>query len=242
MKRWLTSITAWLARRPRWVRWSLKAAVIPGALGMLPAGYFLLAWILGAIPVNRDFAETPDGVEVFVLSNGVHTDLVLPLTHEVMDWRPWFPAAHFGTLGPGLDHLAIGWGDRGFYLNVPTWDDLTFGLAFNAMFLRGPSVMHVTLLGRPEPATLCRRVRVSREQYRRLTEFVRRQFQVGEQGRPIRVAAPGYEETDAFYEARGSYSCIQTCNAWTGDALRHAGIRTGVWTPFHGFVLRHLPE
>ena len=37
-----------------------------------------------AIPVNRDFAETPGGIPVAVCSNGIHTDFVLPVKTAVI--------------------------------------------------------------------------------------------------------------------------------------------------------------
>lgn len=42
----------------------------------------------------------------------------------------------------------------------------------------------------------------------------------------------GYGLADTFYAAKGTYSLLYTCNNWTGDALKAAGVRTGWWTPF----------
>ena len=55
---------------------------------------------------------------------------------------------------------------------------------------------------------------------------------------PQSSAYRGYAGYDAFYTARGHYSAIRTCNAWTGDALRYAGVRIGRWTPFPVTVMR----
>ncbi len=63
-------------------------------------------------------------------------------------------------------------------------------------------------------------------QYRRLAAYIRASFRDG--GARYR----GYAGYDAFYEANGRYSAVRTCNAWTGDALRFAGVRVGWWTPF----------
>ena len=54
------------------------------------------------------------------------------------------------------------------------------------------------------------------------------------------IPAPGYSDSDLFYEANGSYNLIGNCNEWTGAALRHAGVRMGLWTPLAGSVLDHL--
>ena len=41
----------------------------------------------------------------------------------------------------------------------------------------------------------------------------------------------GYGWSDTFYESRRAYHFVRTCNEWTGEALRTAGVRMGVWTP-----------
>jgi hypothetical protein len=40
-----------------------------------------------------------------------------------------------------------------------------------------------------------------------------------------------------FYEANGPYSAFYTCNSWTGEALRAAGVKTGLWTPLSQSVM-----
>ncbi|MFN3566109.1 MAG: hypothetical protein ACK4V1_09035, partial [Burkholderiaceae bacterium] len=59
------------AQRRQWVRALL-------ALTAVPASYFLLALALGALPVNRDFAESVDGVAIYVRTNGIHAEIVVP--------------------------------------------------------------------------------------------------------------------------------------------------------------------
>ena len=41
-----------------------------------------------------------------------------------------------------------------------------------------------------------------------------------------------YGNSDAFYDATGSYSLFHTCNSWTNNALKAAGMKASVWTPF----------
>ena len=41
--------------------------------------FALAAWIGSSIPRNSDWREPPEGVEIMVEPNGVHTALVLPL-------------------------------------------------------------------------------------------------------------------------------------------------------------------
>ena len=51
-------------------------------------------------------------------------------------------------------------------------------------------------------------------------------------------AYAAYGPDNLFYDSYGHYSAIQTCNNWTGDILRNAGVRIGIWTPMPGGVMR----
>jgi hypothetical protein len=49
--------------------------------------YFVVAFVLSSVPVNADFKECEkEAVEIHILTNGVHTDLVLPYRNQYMDW------------------------------------------------------------------------------------------------------------------------------------------------------------
>ena len=43
-----------------------------------------------------------------------------------------------------------------------------------------------------------------------------------------------------FYEGDGSFSMFFNCNDWTGRALRAAGVRMGLWTPFEQSMMWRL--
>ena len=232
----------WLGARSRPVRILVKLLLALLLLLSPLVVYFSAAWILGGIAVNRDFAPPADGIEIAISSNGVHTDFVVPVQHAAMDWRPWFPASNFAAVPSSTTHVAFGWGDKGFFLEVPEWKDLTFKVAFNALVLDGEAAMHVTLLDRIPQGSGVRRFRVSEEQYRELVSHLVDSFRLDAAGRPIHVGAPGYFEQDTFYEATGNYGPVNTCNEWTGVGLRKAGVRTGVWTPFEPLVMKHLPD
>ena len=73
------------------------------------------------------------------------------------------------------------------------------------------------------------------EEYRRLADFIRASFRSEGGLRPAHQY--GYADYDSFYDANGHYNAITTCNSWTGNALRHAGVRVGAWTPFPVTVL-----
>ena len=221
---------------------SLRIALCAaGALLAVPFLYFLAALVLGAVPANRGWHEAKEGVTIFVRTNGVHTWIMVPKVTEEMDWRPLVPGAHLKDPRWGAaDYVALGYGNRTFYLETPTWGDLTMRNAFLAAFGRGRSLMHADHDDHPQPTDYQRPITLSHEEYRRLVAFARGSFQFDSAGRTMPLIGRGYGGSDMFYEAVGPYSAVYTCNSWTGRALREAGVKTGVWTPLSQSIMWRL--
>jgi uncharacterized protein (TIGR02117 family) len=206
--------------------------VLAGALAAAAGGVALLACVLPLVPVPGEPAAG-EGVEVFVCSNGTHTDLVLPAVTAVMDWTALLPRGDYPLAPADSTHVSFGWGDRAFYLETRTWSDLNPRTAWRALFGGGPTVLHVYHLRRPVAGEDCGRLVLGEGAYRRLTAYVRAAFR---SERPILGAS--YSGGDRFYEAHGTYSPVLTCNEWTARALRAAGVPMGLWTPLAGGVMR----
>jgi uncharacterized protein (TIGR02117 family) len=222
----------------RAVKIALRAA---GALLAVPVLYFLAVLILGLIPANPGWREAKEGVTIFVRTNGVHTWIMVPKVTPEMDWRPLVPGAHLRDKSWGAgNHVALGYGNRTFYLETPTWGDLTMRNAFLAAFGQGRSLVHADHAHDPRPNEYQRPIILSRDEYRRLAGFLRAGFQLDAQGRTIPLIGRGYGASDMFYEAVGPYSAVYTCNQWTGRALRHAGVRMGLWTPLSQSIMWRL--
>jgi len=231
----------WQPRR-RWLT-LLAAALLPP-----PLAYLLLALLLGFFPVNRDFRPVPPaagGVTVWLRTNGVHAELVLPAAAPY-DWRAELPpaevvAAKRLAATPALDWIAFGWGDRAFFMQTPTWAELRPGTALSALTGLGPAAMHVEYLARPQDYEAVP-IGLSAAQYARLVEALREGFARDAAGRPIRIESSGYFDTDRFYEGTGHYSAILTCNEWIRRVLAAAGVRTAAWSPFDFPLFWHLRQ
>jgi uncharacterized protein (TIGR02117 family) len=214
-----------------------------GALGAFVAAaiaYLAAALILGIVPVNDDFRNAPAGTEIFLVSNGVHVDFVLPVRSRAIDWAELFPRTSFVEVDSTYGYLAFGWGERSFYIETPTWNDVRVWTVVRAMLWPTPSVMHVQYL-RGEPAgEHTRRVVLSDVQYETLIAAIRSSFQTTADGRVVAIPGKGYGSTDNFYEGAGSYHALSTCNMWTNRLLKETGVRTAVWSPFTEGILYHL--
>lgn len=196
--------------------------------------YIAFAWLLSRIAVNKHAtAPGDDPVSIYIRTNGVHTDIVVPVKNEEQDWSREIQYAHTESGDTTLQYAAFGWGDKGFYLQTPEWSDLKFSVAFKAMFHLGATAMHVTFYKQMVTGADCKEIRISREQYRNLVVFLRASFESDANGRviPIPTVNDGYGKDDAFYEAEGVYDLFNTCNTWANNALKACGQRACLWTP-----------
>jgi len=203
----------------------------------------ILLYVVAALWLSRITvpAEADGGNEVtaYILSNGVHTDIVVPVRTSEMDWTRDVSFVNTTGRDSSAAWVGFGWGDKGFYLETPTWGDLTARVAFNAMCGIGNSAVHATFHPRLEESALCKRITMSRAQYRRLVAYIRDSFAHDANGRTQAITThANYGSTDAFYEGVGSYSLFHTCNCWTNDALKACGQKACWWTPTDTGILR----
>lgn len=198
---------------------------------LIAATFVIAAIVLGALPANSSFSEPADGIPIYVRTNGVHAELILPTRAGNADWSSEHPPAHMRSLAEPLEWIAFGWGDLGFFANTPTWADLKLGTALIALSGFAPGAMHVEYIESPR-SYKAREVKISPEQYAKLVTYVRASFLRDAAGRPERADVPGYFGTDAFYEASSGYKFWFTCNDWVRRALTEAGIRAPIWSPF----------
>lgn len=216
----------------RWIR------AIVGWLALAIGFYFLCGWIASSIPRNPNWRETRGGIEIMVETNGVHTAIVMPLVTPQKDWRTEFPTSDIGAPDRPYTHVSVSWGDREFYLNTPTWADLSPKTVLRVVTSGGDGLLHVAHYVRPAPSATVRPLRISQDDYTVLVSEI--EARMAQQGSPRRY--PGYGDDDVFYEAPGTYTPFNTCNQWTSDVLADTGIRTGWWTPFAGGVMKWVPQ
>ncbi len=224
-----------------------KLFTLLAKLGKFAIGFLVLlgltVFLGAAIPRNRASVAAEQGVRIWVLAGSIHTDLIVPARHQAWDWTDLVSRDDVRLADPSLDHLALGWGDRTFYLETRTWGDVKLGNVASAFVGLDETAMHVEWFpGGWQTSPTCRSLVLTEEQYGRLCRFMKASFRLDREGRAQRIDAPGYREADAFYEANGRYSVYRTCNTWTGEALAYAGVKVGVWTPTPWSVLYHLPS
>lgn len=202
--------------------------------------FYVLAVLCGLIPVNNNYRPPQtDGVTIYVRSNAVHADIILPVVHNVIDWRNQFPLTDFQDDVGRFEYVAIGWGDRGFFLKTPEWKDLRWTTTANAILWPSDTVMHVQYTT-PESNDSCRAVTISCKDYEKLVKYVLKSF-ASTPDKRTRLDY-SYNRRDAFYNALGKYHMFHTCNCWVGRGLKVGGVRTPWFSPLPKTVLWYLPD
>ncbi|WP_294074753.1 TIGR02117 family protein [Sphingomonas sp.] len=218
-----------MARRRRKDKAGKWVGRLLAGLLAVPAAYLVAALAGSLLPVNAGWSETGSGTTIYLADNGIHTDIVMPVAADGLGWSAFVPASDEAAPLPSARWIAFGAGEQHVYLDTPTWWDITPRTIWSAL-KGGPRVMHVAYLDSPGFAS--RQIRLRPEEYRRLWASVRAEFALDRNGRPQRLAHPGYGCCDAFYEGVGKASAVRTCNSWVADRLRLAGIKTSAWPPF----------
>jgi uncharacterized protein (TIGR02117 family) len=181
-----------------------------------------------------------NGIEIYIQSNGIHTDFVMPVKNDLINWNKMLPCSDFDLVDSSFKYIAVGWGDKGFFLGTPTWADFKFSTGFNAAFGLGSTAMHVAYKRNiPKINESCKKLIISKEQYAKLITYILNSFKADDR-KPILINHAGYTRCDKFYEAKGIYSLFNTCNVWTGDGLRYMETNIGAWTPFQGGIIDHF--
>ena len=192
--------------------------------------YVLSAYTLSKITVDKETDTKPE-VEIFILTNGVHTDIVMPTKNDQVDWSKQVPFKNTKSADSTYKYIAMGWGDKGFYLETPNWSDLKASVALKAATGLSTTAIHTTYHKQMRLGDDCKSIMISKAQYSRLINYINNSFQKETSGNflPIKTDA-NYGKTDAFYEANGSYSLFQTCNTWANSGLKASGQKCCFWT------------
>jgi len=226
-----------------WKQWLRRAGLVVAAGAVM----YVLFLLLGFVPVNLGYQRpaAADAVRIFVRSNEIHTDLVLPVVCDdpAIDWHARFPPQHFRADVRDFRYVAVGWGNRQFYIETPRWSDLKATSAIGALCWPSETVLHVEYLYDVADGEYFHEVLLNRQQYRELVVFVESSIgPIDERGAAEPATSVTYGSTDRFYFATGRYHAFNTCNQWTGRGLARAGAPVGIWTPLKPHVLWWLPD
>lgn len=214
-----------------------------GVLLGIIAVYLIGVFVIPFIPVSAEKTNEPKDVDIYILTNGVHTDIVVPIKNDVYDWSTLLPFENTISKRTDFNYVSIGWGDKGFYLDTPTWAELKPSTAFKAAFWLSESAMHCTYYTKMVEGDDCVKISITKAQYKRLVAFINDKFDKDAQGKVQFISTDAvYGKNDAFYDAKSSYNIFYTCNTWANDALKIAGQKAALWTALDFGIFTHYQK
>ena len=193
-------------------------------LFLIPVVYLFVSLILTFIPVNNEDIDTEKNKSIYLNSNGVHLSIIIPknqLDSKLLNGLRYFKNDNY---------FSFGWGDKNFYLNTPTWSDLTFNNAFKALFVNSSSLIHLTRYSTTSDDWV--EIKVNKNQLYKINQYIYKTFYLNPLDKKEILNNKGYTNNDDFYEALGSFSCFKTCNSWVNSGLKNSNIKACLWTPF----------
>ncbi len=202
----------------RILKWILASFLI------IPILYTIVALVLSTITIKRKTANTNFNNTIYLNTNGVHLDIVMPiknLNNFVLHDLKYTKNDKF---------LAFGWGEEDFYINTPTWQDLTFKNAFKALFLKNSTLVHISRYKRKRLDWVA--IKISDAELKKLNNYFLNTFKTGKNNSKTILKNKSYSLRDNFYKATGSYSCFKTCNSWVNKGFKESGLKACFWTPF----------
>lgn len=188
---------------------------------------------LSRIILNRD-SNVKGVFTIYLKTNGVHTDVVLPVRSSVFNWSSFIPDAD-----STFQWVAFGWGNKEFYLNTPEWKDLKWDVAISAATGIGDAAIHSTAYKSIRLSENCISISLDSDSYRHLVEYILNYILLDSNGNAIRLTTPTfYSKNEYFFEASGRYSLLNTCNTWANNALKSCHSRACLWTAFDKGIFR----
>lgn len=196
--------------------------------------YVFASIFLSSFTVHKNQDEIPKNDIIYLSTNGVHLDIIIP--ENALDSH-LFKGLNYTD---DTTYLSFGWGDENFYINTPTWSDLTAENAFRAIFLPSTSLMHVTHYDKTQHDWI--QIYVSEEQLNQLNQEIAQTFVKDKNHQLIMITDVQFTSDDNFYKAKGNYSLFNTCNSWVNGVFKKSGLKSCLWTAFDVGLLRKYQD
>ena len=202
--------------------------------------YLACAFIFSRITI-KGHKEKKSIHTVYLMKSGIHMDFLLPICNELKDWQEEFPISNTRSKDSTYKKIAIGWGSKDFYMNTPTWDDLTLKIFLISNFGLGSSAIHVKYYTDTLPKdskTLS--LKLSDNQYKKLVKYIENSLKRSGTNKSSLILPKNpkvLSNNDAYYDAKQNYSLLFTCNSWINNGLKACGQKACLWTPYSQGIL-----
>lgn len=173
--------------------------------------------LLAGCAVMPIAAPVPDGTAtIYVVNRGWHTDIGLPV--EAVSG----PLAALKTTFPGVRYMVFGFGERRYYMARSP----DAGEMLGALFPSNSAILLTALRAAPAEAFADHDVvalRIPPSGVEHLATLLWQGLEKTPDGSARRLADGPYAGS-VFYASNATYDAFHTCNTWTAQLLRDAGL------------------
>jgi len=201
-----------------------------GAVTLYVALAFFCEWLPGENkqPKNKE--------TIFIYQSETtpsHTAIIMRVETFKKAFKKAFPTLiHADAYG----YISFSYGDRDFMMDEGGFDNINLILALRGLFLNTPALIKV---GHYAGIKKSLKLSLSKEALDKLKTSILDSF-AKKKGRFVRYHDRYNYDDTYYYEAKTPYNLFHTCNTWTGDRLREAGVWMPCWTPFAENVISQL--
>lgn len=187
--------------------------------------YIIFTFILVLFPSEKlceDETKT-----IYIYHDLVHTEIMIPVRYFEKEYKEQFPNL---LKGKNYGYLTFSYGDKEFMMKVPTWNDIDLGITLKSLFTNTPALLRV---GHYHDVNKKKSIKInlSKTCLEKLQKSILSSFL--QQDKHFQRYFDHYKHPKVFYfYAKKRYNLFHTCNSWTGDRLREAGLKASYLTPF----------
>ena len=74
--------------------------------------YGLAAYVCSRITIEQEEGKNKE-VAIYISTNGVHTDIIVPIRNDQMDWSKLVKFGYTSVSDTNYQYLSLGWGEIG---------------------------------------------------------------------------------------------------------------------------------
>lgn len=215
-------------------------------LMVLIGGYF---WTVKPKELNYSQMDNQNEVEIYITSNGFHTDIVIPIEIETDFFKTLSQDSVLNSylVNSNYKWISVGWGDKGFYNESYNGNFPSISSCLNAALVPSETLMHLDFYrNNLKESENCKKIKLKKKEYHNLLQHITKSFRtVNEDAENkitkfIRLPQKGYSQSDYFFQAKGNYHLFYTCNSWTNEGLEKANQKTAYFAPLAQIILYHI--
>lgn len=175
------------------------------------------------------FVYAESNKDIFIVNYGWHAGIIVKV--EDINNSVW----EIDSLFKEFEYIEVGWGDEDYYKN----SDPSFWITLKAGIVPTSSVLHLRGISQHKLNSFSKdkivKLTISEKGFGQLSLFIQNSF--AKKNAKFIPLSKGLYPNSLFYLSSKKYHIFNTCNIWSAEALRSAGLDI---TPFVSITTDNL--